>query len=102
MTSKFKSKVGTVQVKPFGSVRNFGGFTDGDRCVFLAEHFKASKILLFGFDYGNIVGKFSKKGHELDYKADEIKLAKLNIARDLIQDLSKKTTIKISNCTNLS
>ena len=101
LAPKLKNKIGTVQVKPFGLVRNFGGFTDGDRCVFLAEHFKASKILLFGFDYGAIVGKFSKVSHEHDYEASEIKQAKLNIARDLIQDLSRRTTIIISNCTRI-
>ena len=39
----FKNCIGTTQTKPMGRVRNFGGFTDGDRCVFLASSFKAKK-----------------------------------------------------------
>jgi 2-amino-4-hydroxy-6-hydroxymethyldihydropteridine diphosphokinase len=43
--------VGTSQSRPVGLVRNFGGFTDGDRCVFLAEHFGALCLTLIGFDF---------------------------------------------------
>ena len=39
----FKNCIGTTQTKPIGKVNNFGGFTDGDRCVFLADNFKAKK-----------------------------------------------------------
>ena len=42
----FKNCIGTTQAKSVGKVHNFGGFTDGDRCVFLANHFKAKKIIL--------------------------------------------------------
>ena len=40
----FRNCVGTTQAKPFGKIKNFGGFTDGDRAVFLASHFGAKKI----------------------------------------------------------
>ena len=40
----FKNCVGTTQTKPIGKIHNFGGFTDGDRCVNLAKHFQAKKI----------------------------------------------------------
>ncbi len=43
--------IGTTQSRPFDEIYNFGGFTDGDRCVFLARCFGASKIKLAGFDY---------------------------------------------------
>ncbi len=43
--------IGTTQSRPFDEIYNFGGFTDGDRCVFLARCFGASKIRLAGFDY---------------------------------------------------
>jgi uncharacterized Rossmann fold enzyme len=43
--------VGTTQSKPLSDIHNFGGFTDGDRCVFLAAHFGAAEIKLIGFDY---------------------------------------------------
>ena len=98
--SNFVNKIGTVQIEPFGKVKNFGGFTDGDRCVFLADHFKAKKIYLFGFDFGTIVGKFSKKGHDTNYPATEIKKKKLEIAESLINYVKEHSNIEISNCTN--
>lgn len=53
--------LGTTQSRPFGSIYNFGGFTDGDRCVFLAQHFKAESIKLIGFDYDDPHVSFKKK-----------------------------------------
>src|SRR5438477_497325 len=43
--------VATTQSRPTGGLRNFGGFTDGDRAVFLADHFGAAHIHLVGFDF---------------------------------------------------
>jgi len=43
--------VATTQSRPLGGLRNFGGFTDGDRAVFLADHFGAARIHLVGFDF---------------------------------------------------
>ena len=97
--NRFKRKIGTVQVKPFGCVKNFGGFTDGDRCIFLAEHFNAKSIYLYGFDFGNIVGKYSKTEHTENFQADYIKIQKLEIAKSLIDMLKQKRNIKIINCT---
>ena len=55
---RFRSPViGTTQARPFGVLHNFGGFTDGDRAVFLATHFGACRITLRGFDFRNPVGK---------------------------------------------
>ena len=59
LAKKFKNCIGTTQSNPFNKIQNFGGFTDGDRGVFLANHFKAKKIILFGMDFGNRIGKFS-------------------------------------------
>ncbi|MFV9676544.1 MAG: 6-hydroxymethylpterin diphosphokinase MptE-like protein [Methanosarcinales archaeon] len=41
----------TTQSKPIPKVYNFGGFTDGDRCVFLAKEFGAMEIVRLGFDF---------------------------------------------------
>ncbi len=50
--SRFSGPVlGTCQGEPVGSLRNFGGFTDGDRAAFLAEEFGASSVDLVGFDF---------------------------------------------------
>jgi 2-amino-4-hydroxy-6-hydroxymethyldihydropteridine diphosphokinase len=43
--------VATTQSRPTGRLKNFGGFTDGDRAVYLADHFGAREIRLIGFDF---------------------------------------------------
>jgi uncharacterized Rossmann fold enzyme len=45
--------IGSTQVQPLENVFNFGGFTDGDRCVFLAKEFQASGIMMIGFDFND-------------------------------------------------
>ncbi|AFV22471.1 hypothetical protein Mpsy_0258 [Methanolobus psychrophilus R15] len=47
------SIVGSTQSVPLKNVYNFGGFSDGDRCVFLAKEFGAAKIILIGFDFND-------------------------------------------------
>ena len=87
MVKKMKNCIGTTQTNPFNKIQNFGGFTDGDRGVFLANHFNAKKIILFGMDFGNQIGKFSNTK-----KSDrETKLKKLEIGRDLLIWLSTIT-----------
>lgn len=53
--------LGTIQTDPTNLrfVKNFGGFTDGDRAVFLADHFHAKEIVLVGFDCQNAPGFYS-------------------------------------------
>lgn len=41
----------TTQAAPVGPVRNFGGFTDGDRAAFLADHLNADRLLFPGWDF---------------------------------------------------
>ena len=73
MVKKIKNCIGTTQTEPFNKIQNFGGFTDGDRGVFLASYFDAKKIILFGMDFGTRIGKFSNTK-----KSDrKIKLKKL-------------------------
>ncbi|MCK4615208.1 MAG: DUF115 domain-containing protein [Thermoplasmata archaeon] len=77
LTPRFTHCMGTMQSRPFGEIYNFGGFTDGDRCVFLADHFGAFRIILLGFDFQH-VGKYS-------FTTDPgMNLGKLNWARRLI------------------
>ena len=40
----------TTQAEPTAVVQNFGGFTDGDRTAFLADHFGAEKLVFPGWD----------------------------------------------------
>jgi len=48
---KLKRIIGTVQCRPPPGLFNFGGFTDGDRCVFLAKELGVASIKLIGFDF---------------------------------------------------
>ena len=41
----------TTQAEPVGAVANFGGFTDGDRGAFLADHFGAAELVFPGWDF---------------------------------------------------
>jgi len=43
--------IGTAQCRPPEGIYNFGGFTDGDRCVFLSNALGAASIELAGFDF---------------------------------------------------
>ena len=50
---------GTTQNMIKTSLFNFGGFTDGDRAIFLSFHFKSPIVGLIGFDFGETIGKYS-------------------------------------------
>ncbi|MDF9746720.1 6-hydroxymethylpterin diphosphokinase MptE-like protein [Natrinema salsiterrestre] len=41
----------TTQAAPRGPVRNFGGFTDGDRAAFLADHLGTGRLTFVGWDF---------------------------------------------------
>lgn len=87
MAENFRSCLGTTQGRIFGKLLNFGGFTDGDRSVFLANAFGAKKIILFGMDFERKIGKFSGT-KIIDRK---IKIKKLKRAKILLQWLAKKS-----------
>ncbi|NHJ04601.1 MAG: DUF115 domain-containing protein [Candidatus Heimdallarchaeota archaeon] len=77
--------IGTTQTKETKFVKNLGGFTDGDRAVFFAANMNAKNIFLFAFDFGTIVGKYSKTDEfSEDFPATERKLIKLEIAKKLL------------------
>jgi 2-amino-4-hydroxy-6-hydroxymethyldihydropteridine diphosphokinase len=46
--------VGSWAGPPSPSLINVGGFTDGDRAVCLAEHARARRVTLWGFDFGTV------------------------------------------------
>ena len=52
----------TTQGRPFQNVHNFGGFSDGDRAVFMAQECGASSIHLLGFDCDDQTVTPVKKG----------------------------------------
>jgi hypothetical protein len=64
--------VGTTQSRPFDGIHNFGGFSDGDRAVFLADALGASEVVLAGFDLD-------------DPTVGPVKRGKLLFARELLR-----------------
>jgi len=54
----------TTQAEPRGPVENFGGFTDGDRGAFLADHFGAAELRFPGWDFDD-PGVGREKRHKL-------------------------------------
>ena len=68
---RFKRVLGSTQVMPLSKVYNFGGFTDGDRCVFLADEMNAKSITLVGMDFEDDV-------RPSDFKESNTKLKKKN------------------------
>jgi 2-amino-4-hydroxy-6-hydroxymethyldihydropteridine diphosphokinase len=92
---KFKQFFGTTQIFPLQNIYNFGGFTDGDRCVFLADEFRSAEIWLVGMDFTSSIGYFSKK-----MKFNFIlKKKKLYIGKRLIEMLAKKSDSLLYNVT---
>lgn len=90
----------TTQVKPTSVSYNFGGFTDGDRGVFLAEAMKAREVWLVGMDFGGILGRYSKPHLKRDTPAGPVKKKKLEFASRLVSYLSKHSRVKIRNLTH--
>ena len=75
---EFRGKIGgTVQTRPFHPLMNFGGFTDGDRAVFLAESAGAEKIYITGFDFER---PLPKKGKDVEIKRKKLVWAKALIS----------------------
>jgi len=97
LVKDFKNCIGTTQTKPVGKVHNFGGFTDGDRCVFLANHFKAKKIILLGMDFGTKIGKYSKR----TISNRRIKIAKLRRGEKLLEWLAEKSDSDLYSTTKI-
>jgi hypothetical protein len=85
--------IGTTQVKPFGILCNFGGFTDGDRAAFMAHELGASKIYLAGMDLGTRLGRYS------GIKDTNRKLVKLKICKELLSWLAGELGANLVNLT---
>ena len=87
IVKKLSNVTGTTQTREFGKLKNYGGFTDGDRCVFLAEYFNANKIVLIGMDFGRKIGKYSK--HRVINR--KTKLKKLKSGKMIIEWFATKS-----------
>ena len=98
LTPFFTNVLGTTQSQPVGNVYNFGGFTDGDRALFLAIALGASEITLAGMDFGEIVTKYSRPNIESDTApADDFKKKKLRYAEKFTKWIEENENVKIIN-----
>ena len=87
--------LGTCQTRPVGILLNFGGFTDGDRAVFMALHLGASAVLLAGWSFSGLIGRFSKPGLRGPVEASYMKKMKLSFAKKLVSWLASLEPGKI-------
>jgi uncharacterized Rossmann fold enzyme len=76
----------TVQCEPLRGEFNFGGFTDGDRAAFIANHFGAKRIVLHAFDFKN-PGRLYRKD-------PVVKLEKLRVAEWLLSLLAERVPVE--------
>jgi 2-amino-4-hydroxy-6-hydroxymethyldihydropteridine diphosphokinase len=98
---KLERVLGTTQSIPLEHVHDFGGFTDGDRAVFLAVELGAQKIIMAGMDFGDVVTKYSRPDMEQTIgPADEIKKMKLEYAEKLIEWIIDYEDVSIFNLSN--
>jgi len=72
--------VGSWAGPPRPNLLNVGGFTDGDRAAYLADHLGAEKVLLWGFDF--------ERTAPTDPAAHEQKLVKLTWAGRMLGELA--------------
>ena len=81
-TPLFENIIGTTQTDPalYKNLYNFGGFTDGDRAIFLSKYMGAKRVFLVGFDFDGRIGKYSFTNK----KKEEIKRRKLRWCRYLL------------------
>lgn len=98
LSSFFNNVLGTTQAQPRGNLYNFGGFTDGDRAMFLSVALGASEITLAGMDFGDVVTKYSRPNLQSNLaEADEFKKKKLKYAEKFINLICENENVKIVN-----
>lgn len=101
--SKFNACMGTTQTKPFGRMYNLGGFTDGDRAIFLADHFGASRIILFGMDFGDEIGAYSDTAHtDHATKMRKMQMGKKLVERWIVKESKARLLVAVAKAESNS
>ena len=85
--SRLPGLVPTGQVVPLPNSRVYGGFTDGDRAVYLAAAMGATKAILVAMELEGEIGEYSRKNKGGEEWARR-KAVKLRIARALLEALA--------------
>jgi uncharacterized Rossmann fold enzyme len=71
--------IGSTQVEPRPLVYNFGGFTDGDRALFILYHLGVRKAYLAGFDFESPSTCPGKRLFDYNIKRRKLRVAELMI-----------------------
>lgn len=96
-----KKVLGTTQSIPLENVYNFGGFTDGDRALFLAAELGAKCIIMAGMDFGKIITRYSRPNLiQNQCQADAVKEKKLEYAKKLVNWLAHHEKVNILNISD--
>ncbi len=90
---KLRPALGTTQVVPRRNVYNFGGFTDGDRAVFLAVAMEASLVALAGMNLSEEPSKYEREQEPL------LKHKKFLWGKRLLELLARCVDIPLFNLT---
>ena len=90
--------LGTTQTEEIECIRNFGGFTDGDRAVLLCDALGCKRIILAGMDFGEKVGRYSKyfKLTEEDLLR---KRKKLKLGNMVLEEFAKHSKAELYDAT---
>ncbi|MDW7977508.1 MAG: DUF115 domain-containing protein [Candidatus Caldarchaeum sp.] len=91
--------LGTTQTEPVGVLDNFGGFTDGDRAVYMCEELGVKNIAIAGMDFEGVAGRHSKP-HPLSETEMERKRRKLQIAKRLLTHLAMNSKCSFYNVSS--
>ncbi|WP_457558111.1 6-hydroxymethylpterin diphosphokinase MptE-like protein [Candidatus Harpocratesius sp.] len=83
---KYSRIIGTTQASARYPIINPGGFTDGDRGIFLLHHLLPlqKSFFLFGYEFKSKIGKYSKPYFDNNMPITPIKHQKLQICEFLL------------------
>ncbi len=101
-TKKLRNIIPTCQNNKFGLLENYGGFTDGDRAIYIAFYgLNIKNIILAGMDYGTLVTWYSRPDNlKKIEQATDFKIKKLEYAK-ILTELIKKDNHNL-NMYNIS
>ena len=86
---RFHGKVlGSVAAAPRGNLVNYGGFTDGDRAIFLAEEMRAREVILSRFNLEDGIARSTGRHRQ-----------KLAVALHLIETVAERGQLPIRRVT---
>ncbi len=87
----------TTQVQPTRTVYNLGGFTDGDRAIFVGLALGFTRLVLAGMDLdASTIGRYSKPGlasspdSERAIACQPVKLQKMRVALSILRWLARE------------